>query len=829
MKVSVKWLNEYVDLSGKTPEEISATITDCGLEVEGIEQHQSIKGGLAGLLIAEVVEKWKHPNADKLNLTKVNFGGAETVQVVCGAPNVEAGQKVVFAPVGTMVHPVSGEAFEIKKGKIRGEESLGMICAQDEIGLGTEHDGIIVLSADAPVGEALVKYLKLESDTVLEVAILPNRCDAASHIGVAKDLVATLNSSERQAGRNAKSFIIWPELKLDVNAFPSQNIIKIEIAEPELCPRYTGLSISGVKIGESPEWLKQRLQSIGLKSINNVVDITNFVLFETGQPLHAFDADTIKGGKVVVKKAAKGQKFVTLDSKERELTGEELMICNGEEPMVIAGVFGGLNSGVTASTQNIFLESAYFNPVSVRKTSKLHNIKTDSSFRFERGTDPEFTVKALLRAADLICEIAGGKVSSAIQDVYPTKVSANVVNLDWAYLDLLLGAVLDRNEVKAILTDLGFGINKDENGTLSLTVPTSKNDVTRPADVIEEIVRIYGANNIPMPGNIRMPADLPVFNSTDKLRRNLAEALVANGLSEAMNNSLTNVTNAEILGGNLVVNVLNPLSSELSIMRPSLVFGLLESVRYNINRKVKTVGLFEFGKTYFKKVENPQAPSLLPDQRKPLAHKETNYLSIILSGNAAPEHFSQKEAAATFYSLKKHIAVLADKTGLPLQLVTSKETLPIFAFSFDVVCHNKVIGQGGQLATSLTKKFDVDQAVFYAEINCDAFFKLANGVKTKFKEIPRFPEVRRDLALLIDRKVKYAELENVALQTERKLLKAVNVFDVYEGKNLPEGKKSYALSFILQDNEATLTDQTIDKAMKRLTEAFTREFGAELR
>jgi phenylalanyl-tRNA synthetase beta chain len=824
MQISLKWLNNYVDLNGKSVNEISAALTDCGLEVEGVEQHQNIKGGLEGLVVGKVVEKWKHPDADKLSLTKVDYGVGELVQVVCGAPNVEAGQKVVFAPVGSKVYPTSAEPFDIKKGKIRGYESLGMICAEDEIGLGVSHEGILVLPADAPIGMSAAKFFNLENDNVLEVAILPNRCDAASYMGVAKDLVAALNSRVRKTNGTDLLKIEHPKITLEKTEFPVNNQICIEVNEPELCPRYTGLSISGVKVGPSPNWLKQRLESVGQKPINNIVDITNFVLLETGQPLHAFDADTIKGQKVIVKKADKGQKFTTLDGKERELLGEELMICNAEEPMVIAGVFGGLNSGVSIQTQNIFLESAYFNPVSVRKTSKLHSIKTDSSFRFERGTDPEATPEVLLRAADLIVQLAGGKIASAIQDVYPEPILKKEVELEWNKLDLLLGYSLDRTEIKSILVDLGFTILKQNDYFLLLGVPTSKNDVSRFQDVAEEIVRVFGPNNIPMPDFIRMPADLPVYKSADKLKNLVAQTLAYNGSFEALNNSLCNSQYTEIYGGDEVVKILNPLSSELSIMRPTLLFGLLESVRYNLNRKTKSVSLFEFGKTYLsaKLIENPN-PEFLPQ------HKETAQLAIALSGDGLPEHFKAKSESVAFQTLKKQLALISDKTGLPLQLVAAKEQHPFYKYSFQIQCRNKVVGNCGSVSGKVLGQFEIAQEVFFAEINWDSFSKLSETVKTRFKEVSKFPEVRRDLALLLDKQVKYADLERIAFQTEKKLLKNVNLFDVFEGKNLPEGKKSYALSFILQDNEATLTDQTIDKVMTRLTDSFQKEFAAELR
>lgn len=816
MKISYKWLSEYVDLKGLDVDQLSSVLTGCGLEVEGVEEFQSVKGGLKGLVIAEVLEKWPHPGADRLNLTKVKFGEGEPVQVVCGAPNVAAGQKVVFAPVGTMVYPLEGDPFEIKRAKIRGEESLGMICAEDEIGLGKSHDGIIVLPDDAPVGVLAAKYFNLENDTVMEVAILPNRCDAASHLGVLKDLVAALNSASRQDGKVDAYSINYPKADLDVNTLPNQNPILIQVEESGLCPRYSGLYLSGIQVGPSPEWLRQRLESIGQKSINNVVDVTNFVLHETGQPLHAFDAETIAGNKVVVRKAVAGEKFTTLDGKERILNGEELMICDTEKPMVIAGVFGGLNSGVSEATTKVFLESAYFDPSSIRRTSKAHGIKTDSSFRFERGTDPNATVSVLLRAADLLCKVCGGRVESAVQDVYPTEVLPASIRLEWSYLDVLLGVALDRKEVSQVLLDLGFKIREQSSAYLELLVPTAKNDVTRAADVVEEIIRIYGPNRIPMPGAIRVPANLPVYFSSDRIKQSVAECFSAIGLSEAMNNSLTQDRYASIIGGEGAVKVLNPLSSELGIMRTSLVFGLVESLRFNINRKASSVGLFEFGKTYLKRGETNTI-------------KETERLGIVLAGSINPENWQSTTRESSFYSLKRVLSLLGEKLGLRLELKKVDSEISVFEQEFQVIRGNKVVGVCGPLDRSFLKSMDVDSMVYFAELNWSDLERMVGGVKTQFTEISKFPEVRRDLALLLDKGVAYIDLEKAAFQAERKLLKAVNVFDVYEGKNLPEGKKSYALSFILQDKETTLTDAIIEKVMAKLMEAFKSQFGAELR
>jgi phenylalanyl-tRNA synthetase beta chain len=816
MRISYKWLSDYVDLNDLNVDQLSAILTGCGLEVEGLEEFQSVKGGLKGLVIAEVLEKWGHPGADRLSLTKVKYGEGEPVQVVCGAPNVAAGQKVVFAPVGTIVHPLEGDSFEIKRSKIRGEESLGMICAEDEIGLGKSHEGILVLPADAPVGASAANYFNLENDTILEVAILPNRCDAASHLGVLKDLVATVNSAARQEGKSKMLQVVQPALNLDPTSFPKENPIRIQVDEPSLCPRYSGLYIQDVKVGPSPAWLKQKLESIGQKSINNIVDITNFVLHETGQPLHAFDAETIQGQTVVVRKAKAGDKFVTLDGKERVLNGEELMICDSEKPMVIAGVFGGLNSGVSEGTTQVFLESAYFDPSSVRRTSKQHGIKTDSSFRFERGTDPQATVAVLLRAADLICQLAGGKVASAVQDVYPSAILPASVRLEWTYLDILLGVELDRKEVGQVLTDLGFKIENQTEAYLDLLVPSSKNDVTRAADVVEEIIRIYGPNRIPMPGAIRVPANLPVFYSSDKIKQTLADSYAAIGLSEAMNNSLTQESYAELVGGEGAVKVLNPLSSELGIMRTSLLFGLVESLRYNVNRKASSVGLFEFGKTYLKQGENNKI-------------KETERLGIILAGAVQPENWQIPSREANFYTLKRVLSLVGDKLGLKLELKKSGNETGLYFQEFQVISRNKVVGYCGPLDGKLLQKFEVGVPAYFAELNWTDLEKMAAQAKTQYAEISKFPEVRRDLALLLDKSVQYADLEKAAFQAERKLLKAVNAFDVYEGKNLPEGKKSYALSFILQDKESTLTDAVIEKVMNKLTDTYKSQFGAELR
>ncbi|MVN21042.1 phenylalanine--tRNA ligase subunit beta [Mucilaginibacter arboris] len=797
MKISYNWLKQCINIT-QTPEEISQILTGIGLEVESLEKVLAVPGGLEGLLIGYVKECVQHPNADRLRVTKVDAGGEE-LQIVCGAANVAAGQKVVVATVGTTVYPTAGGPFKINKSKIRGEVSEGMICAEDEIGLGTDHAGIMVLDENAEIGSLAKDYFKLEDDYVFEIGLTPNRADAASHLGTARDLAAYL-----------KTKIILP----DVASFTVQNNalpVQVEVLDAAACPRYSSVTVSGIEVKESPEWLKQKLGVIGLRPINNIVDVTNYVLHSIGQPMHAFDADTIKGNKVIVKTCAAGTPFTTLDGIERKLSAEDLMICNAEEPMTIAGVFGGINSGVTNQTKNIFLESAYFDAVSVRKTAKRHGLKTDASFRYERGTDPEITVCALKYAALLIQQLAGGTVSSEISDFYSKPNASFTVQISYKHVHRLIGKAISVEEIKSIITALDIQITAETEEGLSLEVPPYRVDVTREVDVIEEILRIYGYNNIEISTQIRASLNNAAKPDKDAVQNMLADLLTANGFNEILANSLTKSAYSSNL--ETAVKILNPLSSDLDVMRQTLLFSGLEVISYNQNRRYPNLKLYEFGKIYHQYQEK---------------FEEKHRLSLFLSGNDQPEQWNQKEQPVTFYQLKAAVDTLLQKSGVKDFVVEDTE-IGFLDYGLSYKLGNKSLVYFGAVAKKELKKADVNQPVFYADFDFDLLLKQISRNKIVYQEVSKFPSVRRDLSLLVDEHVTFNQLKQTALKSERKLIKEVNVFDVYKGDKISEGKKSYALSFVLLDEEKTLTDKAIDAAMQKVVFNLQKEAGAEVR
>lgn len=806
MKISYNWLKTLIN-TDLTPQQLDEHLTSSGLEVESIETFESIKGGLKGIVVGEVVEKEKHPDADKLSLTKVNVGGPELLSIVCGAPNVAAGQKVLVATIGTKLYPTSGEPFDIKKSKIRGAVSEGMICAEDEIGLGTSHDGIMILPGNAVVGTPAAEFFQLEGDHVLEIGLTPNRADAASHYGVARDLAAILNCRH-----NSNTF--KAELHNIHELPPASNIntVEVTIENTEACKRYSGLVISGITVKPSPDWLKNYLLAIGLRPINNIVDITNFVLHDLGQPLHAFDLDKIKGNKIIVKTGLENRKFKTLDGTERNLFANDLMICNESEPMCIAGVFGGLDSGVSDTTTSIFLEAAYFNPAYIRKTSKQHGLKTDSSFRFERGTDPEMTITALKRAAALIFECAGGTLSMDIVDIYPEKLEPFKVTFSYSNCQSLIGKEIDRATIKHIILSLGISIEREGNDGLLLSVPQYKTDVTREADVIEEVMRIYGYNNVEESSQIKFTANFADREKATAAENTTANLLAGYGFNEMMGLSLTR--ESYYPEGTPLVKVLNPLSADLNVMRNSMLFGGLETLAYNINRKQADLKLFEFGKTY-------------QTTDGEFKYAEAKHLSLFVTGKKYPENPYGQNNKVDFAFMKGCIESILNKLSISFKV--NELTDINFTYGLSFAQKNKHLVSFGLVDKSICKKMDVNAEVFYADFNWDNVLSLVGKTKLEFTEIPKFPAVRRDLALLLDKKVTYKELEELAFTTERKILKAVNLFDIYEGDKLEKGKKSYALSFTLQDEEATLNDKQIDNVMQKLIKTYTEKLGASLR
>ncbi len=798
MKISYNWLKQFID-TDKSPEQISQILTGIGLEVESLEKVQAVPGGLEGLVIGYVKDRSQHPNADRLSVTKVDVGSGTDLQIVCGAPNVAAGQKVVVATVGTTVHPTSGEPFKINKSKIRGEESEGMICAEDEIGLGHSHDGILILDADAPVGIPAKQYFNLDDDYLFEIGLTPNRADAASHMGTARDVAAFLKTKINKPDVSA--------FKVDDHNYQIEVVVENAIA----APRYAGVVIAGIEVKESPKWLKEKLAVIGLRSINNIVDVTNYVLHGLGQPLHAFDADEIKGGKVLVKTFPDGTQFKTLDEVERKLSADDLMIADAEKPMCIAGVFGGIGSGVKASTKNIFLESAYFNPVWVRKTSKRHGLKTDASFRFERGTDPDLVVYALKYAAMLIKEVAGGTISSEITDLYPNPVAPFEVEVSYRNIDRLIGKAIGQDEIRAIISALDIKIVNETAEGLSLQVPPYRVDVTREVDVIEEILRIYGYNNIEIPTQIRASLNNSIRPEKDDVQNSISDLLSANGFNEILSNSLTKSAYSDNLDE--AVKILNPLSTDLDIMRQTLLFSGLEAIAYNQNRKNADIKFYEFGKVY---------------EYKEGKYNEYQRFSLFLSGASDAEQWNYKQQDVNFYNLKAFVDGLVEKLNFK-DLTLSDADSAELAYGLQYTRGNKVLVKFGQVAAAALKKADVDKAVFYADFNFDLILSAVRKSKIIYQEVSKFPSVRRDLSMLVDQAVTFGQLKQIAQKTDRKLLKAINVFDVYQGDKLPAGKKSYTLSFTLQDEEKTLTDKAIESIMQKLIYNFGKEAGAEVR
>ena len=815
MKISYNWLKNYID-TDLSVEEVSKILTDTGLEVEGIEEFESVKGGLEGLVIGKVISCKKHPNADKLTVTTVDIGNGEELPIVCGAPNVAEGQKVVVASVGTILYS-NNEEFKIKKAKMRGEASEGMICAEDEIGLGTSHDGIMVLDELAKIGMPAKEYFNIETDTVFEIGLTPNRIDGASHIGTARDLAAYLSQAK-------KTELIKPsvdEFKIDNNNLP----IEIIVEDKEACPRYTGVTVTNVNVKTSPEWLQNRLKAIGLNPINNLVDISNYVLHETGQPLHFFDADKIKGNKVIIKTLPEGSSFVTLDETERKLSADDLMICDENHGMCIAGVFGGTTSGVTENTKNVFIESAHFNSVSVRKTAKRHDLHTDASFRFERGSDPNITVYALKRATLLIKEIAGGEISSDIVDVYPEPVADYKVDLTFRNLKRLIGKKIEKEKVKSILESLDIKIVTENDEKLSLEVPTYRVDVLREVDVIEEILRIYGYNNIEISEHVNSSLSYSPKPDKEKIQNTISDILAANGFNEIMCNSLTKVdyyNDLESYKPSNLVKIFNPLSNDLNVMRQTLLFGGLESIMYNQNRRNPDLKLYEFGNCYYlndSESENPLKK-----------YKEEQHLAIFITGNKTEESWITKEEPTSFFLLKSYIENILSRLGFDLNKIETEDiSSDIFVEGLNYKYNKNQIVNFGILNKEVLKAFDIDTKVYYAEFSWDNVLKLSTKNSIRYTEIPKYPEVRRDLALLLNKEVKFANVKELAHKSEQKLLKKVSLFDVFEGEKLGANKKSYAVSFILQDENKTLTDKQIDKIMNNFIRVFEKELGAQIR
>ena len=808
MKISYNWLRQFINIDW-APEKTSELLTNLGLEVEGIEAYASVKGGLKGIVVGEVKTCKQHPNADRLKLTTVDVGDDQILKIVCGAPNVAAGQKVAVATIGTTLYTKEGESWKIKKGKIRGEESHGMLCAEDELGLGPNHDGIMVLDKDSVIGSPLADIFNIENDVVFEIGLTPNRADAMSHYGTARDLKAGLI----QEGLN-------PELMSpSVSGFHVDNrTLKIDVAveSKDKAPRYCGITISGAKIEASPGWMQQRLKAIGLQPINNVVDITNYVMHSLGQPLHAFDADKIADQKIIVRNAKKDEKFTTLDGIERSLDVEDLMICDNNGPMCIAGILGGLNSGISNSTTNIFLESAYFDPVSIRKSAKRHGISTDASFRFERGIDPEKTKYVLKYAASLISEITGGEISSDPSDEYSKKIKDKQVFLSFENINKLIGQKIPKETVKEILSSLEIKVNNVTESGLGLTIPAYRNDVEREVDVIEELLRVYGYNNISINDKLNSSISNASKNNGHKIENALANQLVSLGFYEIMTNSLTTQKYTALsasLNTNDSITLLNPLSNDLATLRRSMLFSGLETIAYNLNRQQESLRLFEFGKTYH----------LANEERK-----ENKHLSILMTGQKAPLHWRNQKENIDFFYTKGIVSALIEKMGVS-KLKSSPATNAIFEEGQMLKLGKTTLVEYGIIKNSISSTFGIDQVVYFADFNWDA---IENSIKTtnvKFKPIPKFPEVKRDFALLIDDDISFEAIYKVAKQTDQKYLKEISLFDVYKGNNLPTGKKSYAISFTLQDSTKTLTDKEIETIMSKLQKQLEKKVGAELR
>ena len=816
MNISYKWLKEYVDFD-LTPQQVCDALTSTGLEVDALEEVQSIKGGLKGLYVGKVLTCEMHPNSDHLHVTTVDLGKGEPSQIVCGAPNVAAGQKVIVADLGCVLYDGDQE-FVIKKSKLRGVESNGMICAEDEIGIGTDHAGIIVLPEDAPVGLPAAEYYHLESDWLIEVDITANRADALSHWGVARDLYAWLKQNGYQTATHKPSVA---DFKVDNNDLP----IDVRIENTEACKRYACVSVTGCDVKESPEWLKNKLTTIGLRPINNIVDITNYVMMALGQPLHCFDADMVKGHEIVVKTMPEGTPFQTLDGVEHKLSDRDLAICNAEEPMCIAGVFGGKGSGTYETTKNVVLESAYFHPTWIRKSARRHGLSTDASFRFERGIDPNGTIEALKYAAILCQQLAGGKVSMEIKDVYPEKIEDSVVELKYDYVHNLIGKEIGVETIKNICQSLEMQVMKEDAEGLTIKVPAYRVDVQRPCDVVEDILRIYGYNNVEIPTQLK--SSLVIKGEEDqkhKLANLVSEQLVGEGFNEILNNSLSK---SSYYGDeqDMLVKIMNPLSSDLNVMRQTLLYGGLESIEHNAKRKNGNCRFFEFGNVYFFHPEKK-------DEENPMnAYKEEYHLGLWLTGKRVEGSWAHANEDSSFAELSAYVENIFARIGVQQgMLVRKKSGNAIFATGLAIENRGgKLIAEMGVLAKKVQKAADIETPVYYCEINWTALMKLIRNQKVLYTEIAKYPAVSRDLALLIDQNVEFAQIEEIARQTEKKLLKKVELFDVYEGKNLPAGKKSYAVNFILQDAEKTMGDKQIDAIMQKLINNLKQKLGAELR
>lgn len=818
MKISYNWIKDYLKIDLE-PSKVAEILTSIGLEIEGMDEWVSVRGGLEGVIIGEVLTCIKHPDADKLSVTTVNIGNPEPLQIVCGAPNVAAGQKVPVATAGTIVFK-GNESFEIKKSKIRGVLSEGMICAEDELGLGTSHEGIMILDKDSKPGTLASSYFRIEKDHVFEIGLTPNRIDSGSHFGVARDLAAYLNLN---GGLNEKAALP------SVDGFKTdnkKNPYKVIVENPTDCPRYTGITISGLTIGESPEWLKNKLRAVGLNPINNVVDITNFVQNEVGQPLHAFDADKIDSKQVIIKNLQEKSKFITLDDVERKLSSRDLMICSPTEGLCIAGVFGGLKSGVTSATKNIFLESAYFNPVSIRKTSKRHGLKTDASFRFERGTDPEITPWALKRAVMMIKECAGGEISSDIVDIYPEPVRKIRIDVNYDNIYRLIGKKIDAQIIKKILSLLDINILSEKGNDLTLEIPSYRVDVKQEADVIEEILRIYGYNNVEISMHVNSTLSYPEKPNKEKIVNLVSDQLSANGFAEIMCNSLCPSSwydNTEDFNKEQLVILANPLSSDLNAMRQTLLFGGLNSLIWNINRQNTDLKLYEFGHCYFyHKTDNPY-----PVARD---YTEKTSLDLFISGNSGKQSWNSKTNPTDFFNIKSSVEMILARIGIRTENLTIEESdKKYFAESSAYSYNNKIVAEAGRISKSYLSKFDIGQDVYWGHIEWDVVFKMIKSHATSFKELPKYPAVKRDLALLIDRNIKFKQIKDLAFKTEKNILHDVNLFDVYESDNLGNNKKSYAVSFLLRDDMKTMEDKNIEKIMNNLIRAFEKELYAQIR
>ncbi|MBT4775905.1 MAG: phenylalanine--tRNA ligase subunit beta [Crocinitomicaceae bacterium] len=814
MNISYKWLKTYID-TDISANEMARILTDTGLEVEKSHEIEAIPGGLKGLIIGLILKKEKHPDADRLSVCTVDIGQPEALQIICGASNVAEGQKVIVAPVGSCLHPVNGDPFKIKKSKIRGLASHGMICAEDEIGLGKGHEGIMVLDQIAEVGALASSYFNLETDIQFEIGLTPNRADGMSHIGVARDLLCAL---KHQKTIEQKSIVKWPiidDFKIDKDSVK----LDITVQDTFACPRYAGVSISGVSVGPAPDWLQNRLRSIGCNPVNNIVDATNFVLHELGQPLHAFDLEKIDGNKVIVKKLAAKTSFTTLDGIERKLDDQDLMICDDKEGLCLAGIFGGLSSGVTESTTSIFLESAYFNPVCIRKSAKRHGLNTDASFRFERGIDPTRVVYALKRAALLIKEVAGGYISSKITDIYPEKIADFEVHFNINRLNALAGISIEYNTIINILKSLEIEVLNVDQNKLQLRVPSYRVDVQREIDVIEEVLRIYGFNNIPVSEKVNSSLSYRSKTDIEKMQNIVSDLLAANGFAETMSNSLTkssyiNQEEFRDMNSDWNVAMLNPLSSDLGVLRQSLVFSGLEAIAYNQNRQEQDLKLFEFGKVYFAREER---------------HDEYRHLGIFLTGKKQTEQWYLKPQDVSFYSITGAVNAVLSRLGIFKNQKSAPTKNDLFAEGISISIGKIKVADLGRIKTDLLNKMGIHQAVFYAEIKWDKVLELMPMNKTKFKPLTKFPSVRRDLSLLLDEKISFSEIESIARNSEKLLLKEVGLFDVYDGKNIAAGKKSYGVKFIMQDSERTLDDKRISSIMNKIKSKLEEQLGAELR